>query len=396
MAASVVLLLAGAAVGLVLGEGLLRLTWKPGSDYRALRPGLSVVNETSHLVGVQGPSTFKTNSMGVRAREWSADRASEYRVLVLGASAMESIVVDQSRVWSTLLEAQLERMPDGRRPWVGNIGRAGLTSREHVLQMRHLPAVYDPDLVVLMVGINDLLHRLALGDAYDPRFAERPENLPWLMDRAFAVRPGALPQGRSTDSWLQRTYLWRLGRVLKYQLLALPEIQDSRGENHRRWKRMRAEGGRISVLPPLDEALAEYQRNLQEIVRLAAARKTPLLLVTQPALWRADLTVEEQGLLAMGGVGDYRRTPGALYYEASALAQGLDAYNAVLREVCRLNSLSCVDLARLMPKTTEYLYDDCHLTDRAQVLVASALAEALDKALLKGPTTGSPRPVRHS
>jgi hypothetical protein len=79
----------------------------------------------------------------------------------------------------------------------------------------------------------------------------------------------------------------------------------------------------------------------------------------------------------MGGVGDFRRRPGSLYYEPEALSRGMDAYNARLLEVCRETGADCVDLASAVPKVTRYFWDDCHFTDEGQALVAEAVALGL-------------------
>lgn len=373
---NVTLLAATVGVCLPLAEGVLRLAWPAPKVYRALRPGLEAVFTPNHSPGVQGPSTFKVNSMGVRGREFGPARAAEYRILCIGGSTTESLVNDQSRVWTTLLETKLHPLPDGRAVWVGNAGRSGLTSRHHALQMRHLPEVYDPDAVVLLVGINDLSRRLSQGHAYDPHFAERAENRIMLMREAFTIFPGQFASEWPDDPWLKRTRLWQLARVVKYRLLRRSEVQDPAGESFARWRRHRASGGRASTLPPLDDALREYADNLRRIVALARGRGTRLVLATQPVLWRAGLTEHDNALLWMGGVGDFQNRPGAVYYEPEALAGGMEAYNRQLLAVCEETGTECVDLSAAVPRTNENFWDDCHFTDRGEALVAEVLSDA--------------------
>jgi lysophospholipase L1-like esterase len=364
-----------------VSELLLRVALRAPTTYRALPPNLTATFEGLGIPGLQGPSVYKTNSMGVRAREWSSDRRSEYRVLCMGGSTTECLGTDQSRVWTFLLEQRLGTLGDGRRAWVGNIGRSGLTTAHHVLQARHLLDVYDPDCVVLLTGVNDLLGRLRQGDAYDPGLLERPEQRELAIRYSFAVSPGQFASKSPDDPWWRRTRLWQLLRSAKQRLLSLPDRIDLEGDYLLRWRAMRARGRRTSVLPPLEQALDAYGRNLREVVRLVRARNARVILMTHPVLWRAGLSEQEKGLLWMGGVGDFRRVPGSLYYEPEALAQGMASYNQRLLEVCRDTEAQCVDLTGVIPASTEYLFDDCHFTDRAQVAVAAALADAvLDRA----------------
>jgi lysophospholipase L1-like esterase len=374
---NVALLVATLAVCLPVAELALRVAWPAPNVYRALNPGMRAVFDPQHSPGVQGPSVYAVNSMGVRGREFVAQRASEYRVLCIGGSTTEGLLNDQSRVWPALLERELDPWPDGRRAWVGNIGRSGLTSRHHVLQMAHLLDAYDPDAVVVLAGINDLSRRLSQGDSYEPHFAERPESRLRLTREAFAVFPGQFAGEWPDDPWFKRTRLWLAFRRLKYSMLKRSVVQDPEGESFRRWRELRAAGGRAAELPPLETALDEYGRNLREIVWLARARPTRLVLATQPVLWRTGLTERERALLWMGGVGDFQRQAGAVYYEPEALATGMDAYNRRLLEVCRETGVECVDLAAAVPRTPEYFWDDCHFTDRGQALVGKVLAVAL-------------------
>ena len=84
----------------------------------------------------------------------------------------------------------------------------------------------------------------------------------------------------------------------------------------------------------------------------------------------------------MGGRGDFRKEPGSAYYHASLLDSAMRAYNERTREVCRTAAVECVDLARVVPKTTDFFFDDCHFTDQAQILIAEIVAEELRRILV--------------
>jgi lysophospholipase L1-like esterase len=378
---------AAAVLGLLLAvltaELSMRLLWRGSPTYRALPAGQEVTFNPKHQPGVVGPSVYKVNSFGVRGREWG-DRATEFRVLCIGGSTTECLVTDQSRIWTTLLEKELGVLPDGRRAWVGNIGKSGLGTAHHIRQMKHLLPVYPLDVVVLLVGANDLQSLLKRPGGYDPRATQGPEAERLLMEQSFAVAPGGVGTTWPGDPWYKRLRLWHVTRVFKYQVLRRPEQQDPEGVTVQRWRALRAAGRRSGTPPPLEPGLAAYRKNLEEIVRLAREDGVRLVFLTQPTLWRADLTPEEERLLWAGGVGDFRVEPGALYYEAPALARALDAYNDTLRDVCRATGTTCVDLAREIPRSTEFFFDDFHFTDRAQPVIASLVAEGV-RAAASGP-----------
>jgi GDSL-like Lipase/Acylhydrolase family len=349
--------------------------------YRALAPNLEVtLNAQDHAKGVQGPALFKVNSMGVRGREWSGNRASEYRVLCLGGSTTESLLNDQGRIWTTLLEHKLNPMADGRDTWVGNIGKAGLGSEHHIVQLKHL-GVYDPNLIVALVGSSDFMSYLKQGDDSDSRDAVERERR--LEDEAFALVPGR-PLLDPLGNWYKRTRLWGLGSELTQFVFHKSDFQDRGGLSLKRWRDMRAAGKRSDTMPNMEAALAAYERNVKEMVKLAGNLGAPILLMTQPSIWRAGLSDLEKAQLWMGGVGDSRDVPGSLYYEPEALERGMDAYNQRLLEVCRETGTPCLDLAKAVPKSADNFYDDEHFTDKGQELVANRVAEAIRLLLHNG------------
>jgi hypothetical protein len=373
-----------AAVLPILELGL-RWLYPSPTVYRPLTPGLSATFHLQNAHGVKGPSLYQINSMGARAREWGRDRRAEYRVLCMGGSATESLANDQSRTWTSLLEQALGNWPDGRRTWVGNIGGSGWSTRHHRTQARHLFEVYDPDAVVLLTGVNDLSSRLKQGDAYDPGYPDTARGAEALRRQSFAISPGRFADEWSYDPWVKRTRLWLLLRKARHRVWARPEAeQDARGVHLSRWRAARASGTRLSELPSLEAALDEYGRALREIVERARARGARILLASQPVLWKAGMSPEEEALLWMGGVGEFRTVPGSAYYEPAALARGMDAYNQRLLQVCAESGAECLDLAAQVPPNLENFYDDCHLTDAGQVLVAGLVAEALGR----GPASG--------
>jgi len=364
-----------------LAELGLRLALPAPTIYRPLPPNLTQTFEVRSARGVQGPALYKVNSMGARSREWAAERGTEYRVLCMGGSTTESLANDQSRAWTTLLEQRLGRLPDGRTVWVGNIGKSGWSTRHHVLQARHLLDVYDPDCVVLLTGVNDLASRLKRGPDADPSVEPDLGDLD-LLRQSFAIAPGRFEAEWPEDPWYKRTRLWLMVRRLKQGATPSPEAQDPQGAYLLRWRQARAGGRRTAELPSLAGDLDRYGRALREVVSLARGRGARVVLMTQPVLWHPGMTEEEKELLWMGGVGDFRRVPGSLYYEPEALARGMEAYNARLRDVCVETGADCVDLAAAVPRTADFFWDDCHFTDEGQALVADTLAPVVRTVLL--------------
>jgi hypothetical protein len=96
--------------------------------------------------------------------------------------------------------------------------------------------------------------------------------------------------------------------------------------------------------------------------------------MTQPALWKRDITAVQERFHWLGGTGNFQEEPGHAYYSVLALAEAMAAYNSVLLDVCRAEGLSCLDLAARVPADTTIFYDDVHFTEAGAALVGRLLA----------------------
>lgn len=155
--ASALALLLLFAAGLVLSEVLLRVLWPAGDHYYIWPPGLSVTFRPNPAIvpGVAPEAHFHVNSRGALGEELSAQKTNEYRVLTIGGSTTQCIMLDQSKMWPALLERALARTAVGRRVRIDNLGRAGFNSRDHLGAMRLVVGQYDADAVVMLLGAND-------------------------------------------------------------------------------------------------------------------------------------------------------------------------------------------------------------------------------------------------
>jgi len=367
-----------AALSLVLVELALRALTPSAQVYRIWPAHLERRSEPPPEVfpGVDGPAVFRTSSLGLRADE--LDDGCDPVLLALGGSTTECLVLDQGEAWPARLQAELSS--GGRRPWVGNAGRSGLTTREHVVQvpvlLDELPRV---EVLLVLAGANDLGLRLSQDADYDPDVVLAPDFEEREIPRAFSEYPRAFAGGLPV---YKRTELYARARLLKNLLassLGWSTEQGLRGEGLTRWRENRRQASGIRErLPELDAALGEYRRNLTRIVQLASERGVTVVLLTQPTIWRADLGAEERERLWWGGIGEFQK-PGARvpFYSVEALAEGCAAYNRALLEVAQTMGVLGFDLAAEVPRTAEMFYDDMHFTEAGAARVAQAVAAFL-------------------
>ena len=364
--------LIGTVIALVLAESLLRLFWKEGSNYYLWPPGYQA--ETTPRVdlmpGLEAHARLQVNSNGIRGSEWSGNRENEYRIITIGGSTTESLYLDQSDNWSSLLEKNLDNLVDGHSVWVGNLGRAGFNSRDHVAFMQHVLDQYDVDAVVMLVGGNDMIHRLMQGENYEPFFIEdKPRYYKWLKNRFVSV---PVTSQLSESKSYKRTFIFQFLRSFYHGHTDKRNIvRDMSGDWIEKARENRKNAKKTDALIDLQSGLTEYENNIRTIISEAKNRSIDIVLLTQPTIWKHDMTGKESESLWWGS------TPNGEFYTTGALSLAMDEYNKRLLDVCSNLDTDCIDMAAKIPKTSDIFYDDIHNTKYGAEYFADILTEEL-------------------
>jgi len=359
-----------AAIVLAGSEVFLRfLLPPPPQRYYIWPPNLHVVFNPSDEAtpGIKGPGHFIANSLGLRSDEPWPDR--QRTIYVFGGSTTADVYLDQAEAWASLLQSYLNQKTGQPRTWVGNLARSSLASINNLLQFEHLiPDLPRADLFLNLIGVNDL--QLALKSSY-----LREMTMDIHMSWTFSQMP--VP-----GFWASLALVRFYHRIADWRSKTnLGPTQTYNADGYIAWRRCRATAPKaklVDELPDLTVALNEYRRNLDLLVDRAQTYGAPMVFLTQPAIWAADMALEDAALLLAGGLGpnnvwcDEQR-----YYTPRALAEGLDRFNQVTLAVCRDRGLFCVDLAALVPKKRENFYDDMHFNEAGARLVARILANAI-------------------
>jgi lysophospholipase L1-like esterase len=366
---------------LVVAELALRVWYPVPTRHYVWPPGLRVDFAPTEAAtpGVTGRGRFWTNRLGLRADEPFVD--ARRVVYVLGGSTAADLYLDQEEAWVHLVQEGLNRRPDQPRTWVGNLARPSLASVHHLIHLeRLLPELPRADLLVALVGVNDL--QLALKSSY---LDVAPEaRRAW----AFALQPPADERGAGLATIGAARFVWQTWRQTR-----LGFVQTRTAEGYARLRECRQTAppeNLVDTLPDVGPALAEYRANLEALVAGARTYGARLLLLTQPTLWAADMEPAERARLLAGGLGPIKTwCAHQRYYSPRALAEGMRAFNDILRGVCRRLDLPCRDLAAAVPARAEYFYDDMHLSEAGARLVA----ELVTGWILELPAA---RPPRHA
>lgn len=326
-------------------------------------PGYARRTTASELVGVAPDGRFTINSSGIRGPEFS-DR-DRYRILCIGGSTTECLYLDDAKTWPHLLAQRIAQQTEG--VWVGNVGRSGLNSRDHVTLVENLPEVNAVDCWVVLCGINDLGQQLR--GVYD-EMSER------TFTRTFSYRrPGLFgslcrPFHRNLllVDWLEQ---WRKRTEAALDGAGSDVYQDRQAAWVAELREARRQAKKVDTLPPLEPFLQEYERQLMSIVRLSRDKQVRLVFMTQPNLLKPDMPAELDHLILGGELAD------GTYLTTAARIKAIGAYNRRMLEVCAREGVECIDLAAELPKSTDVFYDDVHFNESGAHRVAKIAARAL-------------------
>lgn len=320
-------------------------------SYHAMSPGARVFEfDPGVLPGVTpGIRQVNVNSYGFLYPDERFARSgpAELRIAVVGGSTAECIVLPEEKRWSAVLEQLLrEHLPE-RPVTVLNLGRSAIDTRTHMATMCQHITDLDVDVVVFMLGANDL-SRAGVHD----RPLLSPDN---FYEPAKASRVVA--------QWLARTQIAR--HVIHWRSRcassprSTPYFQESVAKQ--------------AALPPLDPplrmsdaGLAGYARAIVSLAGLCREHGIAAVFTTQPTMISRRLAPEEEAVLWGTNTGTHRVTP-------TNFLDLLEALNQCLLTTCAARGYACVDLAQLLPKGLTCFYDPVHFNEAGARRVAEAL-----------------------
>jgi len=325
------------------------------------------------LPGLSGTNHFTVNNMGFRGdRLIDPKPAGEFRVFMVGGSTTECFYLDDKDDLGRVVQRELAAAaPAGTTVRVYNAGLSGAASDDHVAMISQRIVHMQPDLVVVFCGINDLTRSIYGYDYrhyvdYRPAY-RKPWFKRWPMKLQITRRLYLLKERVRPNGWRLREQ-----RTLVTKYAGLIGLERSAPESN--------------ATPRTDEG--SYATNLRTMAGIAKGNHFQMVFMTQQTTWNS--TVDPKAHLhhwmryrpgAPGG-GTTDSKTGFTFREA-AMDSALGRLNDSMRAVGAEESVPVFDLARTLPKSLEYFYDDCHFNvagasttgrDLAAFLLAQRLA----------------------
>lgn len=324
------------------------------------------------MPGIFGRSEFVVNSIGLRGDELTDFHS--FRILTIGGSTTECLFLDQTETWPYLLQKNLNDNLKNFNVWVGNAGMSGKNSRHHLMAMQYLPLEkWKINVVVILLGINDFSLRISQGEKYDPKYLNNPGAKDNTIIETFTGTNFKTTDGK----FYRKSILYNLFKNIKvaWKNKKAANVQDEEGKIFSIWREHRRHASMIQDdLPPLSSSIEEFSGNVNRIVDIAQVKSIRLIFVTQPAMWKPGLSKNLKDLLWFGGVGEFQKESGKIYYSEEALEKGIKMYNDALIRICNERNIECLDLANMLDKDTTVFYDDVHFNENGARIVANIIS----------------------
>jgi lysophospholipase L1-like esterase len=331
------------------------------------------------LPGLSPVITYERNEMGLRSISMRSRQKppGTFRILCLGGSTTDQPTQSTPDTWPGILETLLNEGYSGQnlRFEVGAYGRGGdKILHRFIWAVKNVPEL-EPDLVILLEGINDLcfnggpgyfypgfrsqLHLYGRqGEQRDNRYVEEylGQNMTSFsgLRRCSQIARHTLNLERNLS--IRRAA--RAGRVKEWHSAAMPALRKEYREYPYREEPIRK-----------NDPAREFGDSITAMTAALKADGIPGLVLSQPALWKPDMMPEETGLLWFW----IETAEGRVRASTAWLSRELDRYNQLQKTAAEKNQAVFFDLAGHMPRTADMFFDDCHFTDKGSRFAAEQL-----------------------
>lgn len=306
---------------------------------------------------------IKVNSHGFRGKEFATRKPEgNFRIFALGGSTTFGYYPATSSD-RTAYPAQLEALLEAGKPdpsvahyEVINAGVPGYSMRTLMQNLSARILFYQPDMVVIYEATNDLA-----------RYGNEA-GLDHPLENQF------VPTGIATGL---------LDHVMGWSY-AFQELRFTVGT--RLWGALvaRASGGASPAVATAGEWRRDkryeeaFRRDVRNLVLLAKANGVAPVLATQAIAFRPEtdfshLTSDEIKMQFDKPALFYATVPPIERYRL------FRRYNEIIREVAVAEGAIFADVAAAVPKTPEFHWDYCHLTDKGSALQADVIFRAIAK-----------------
>jgi lysophospholipase L1-like esterase len=289
------------------------------------------------------------NELGFRGPNMPADFKDKNSIIAIGGSTTECYFISDDKVWTQVMQDSL--MKYDPTIWINNAGLNGHSTFGHNVLLEDIVAPLKPKYVLFLIGINDV-DRKDLGD----------------FDK-MAIQGTYV--GNGWKDWLKtlsnNSELFNLiNNILKAQKAKDQEIFiDKVWELNPKDTISESKMYVADYLKNLDPLVDQYIDRVSHLDSTCKANGIIPIFITQPILLGYGIDPITGTDLAKY---EYSKTLNGEFYW-----QKLEKYNSALLKFAQENNTNYIDLAKLLPKSTQYYSDQMHYTNDGSILVGNIL-----------------------
>ena len=308
------------------------------------------------LPTVKGKAVHTKNSLGFRGPEPPKHWSDQLTLLAVGGSTTECYFLGDGYDWPARLARRLR--PALPSLWVNNAGLNGHSTYGHQVLLDNYLLQLKPDVILFLIGINDVGKDKM--DGFDNT----------LLRNAYLNLDG---------SWwknLARTVAQNSELISTVRLISQGIKTQNQHFGDNAYLPVRP-ADTLNISPARVQAeldsrrpfLKPYRARVLSLVTTCRRAGIEPILITQPLLVGFARDPTTQTNLATFRLHDTEN--GELVWKR------LELYNNVTREVATSQRVHLIDLARELPKKSEYYYDEMHYTETGADRVSALLAQDL-------------------
>lgn len=327
-----------------------------------------------NLPGLKRTIIYDKNRYGLRSISMKTMEkpTNTFRIICVGASTTEQSTQSTEDTWSGILNRMLA---DSLSDYNINIevaayGFGGPTAIERLKWVKDSILLFQPDMVILLEGINDLCWHGGPGYTFN--------GIPDALEKTLKRRTTA----GTRRLLLKYSQTARRLKILKFKLINFWRITSgSAVEWHsRNFPDLRKKYTCLPYVPEparANDPIVEFSAVMNELVKFLTASGIDVIVAAQPVLWKAEMKkIETEALWFFVNTPDGKVRPGTEWLENE-----MSRYNNAGRQAAGLYGAAYVGLDSLVPRTLDYFIDDCHFTDTGNIRVAQGLFPVVKERL---------------
>jgi lysophospholipase L1-like esterase len=296
----------------------------------------------------------KKNSMGFRGEELPKNAASFTKIITVGGSTTECFFISEDKAWPQVMQANLRKSHPN--VWVNNAGLNGHSSFGHLVLMNDVIVKKHPDYVFFLIGVNDM-DRQDLNQFDNRMLIDKPVDMAdndWAKDAFLTLTKHSevanliYNLSKAMKARNQKIFVDNVVPLNPKDTLTIPESTFN------------------NIIASQKKLLPAYQNRLLSLIKICQKNQIKPVMITQPLLLGFGKDPITGTDLAKTKVSNEMN--GNLYWTK------LELYNEVMRNVCQREHVECIDLAKLLPKSSNYFYDPMHYTNAGSIRVGEILA----------------------